>query len=65
LKEQVLADRAHRFEAPPVERRRELLHGRARVGRLDLELLADQHLQAARCAVDGVAFWHRRSTVAV
>ena len=64
LEEQVLADGAHGFEPPAVEPRRQLLHGGARVRRLDLELVADEHLQAARCAVDGVAFRHRATTVA-
>ncbi len=42
--EQVLADSANGFEPAAVERRRELLDGRARVRRLDFELLADEHL---------------------
>src|SRR5437764_15062233 len=52
----VLADRLDALKPPSVQLRRKLLHRRARVGRLDLQLLSDQHLQPAGGAVDSVPF---------
>jgi len=64
-KQQVLANRVDRLEPPAVEQRRELLHGRARMRCLDLELVADERLQPARRAVNGISLRHRKTNVVV
>ena len=56
--QEVLADRLDVLEPAAVEPRRELLHGGARMRRLDLELLADEHLQSPSSAMKGVSFGH-------
>src|SRR5919202_619588 len=56
--QQVLADGLDALEPTSLETRAELLHSRAGMRRLDLKLLPDEHLQAARGAVDRVPFRH-------
>jgi hypothetical protein len=58
MEEQVLADGFDSLEPAAIEAGRKLLHGSARMGRLDLELLSDKNLQAARGVVKGVPFGH-------
>ena len=58
-KEQVLSDRLDVLQPPSVETVDGDRCPRARMGRLDLERLADDRLQAARSPVDGVALGHR------
>ena len=55
---EVLADGLDRVEAAPVDLLGDALGLRARVRRLDLEPLADEHLQAACRAVERVALGH-------
>ena len=59
--EEVLADCLDVLEPKAVEARRELLHGRARMRRLDLELLSNEHLQATSGAMKGVPFGHAQA----
>src|SRR4051812_49139806 len=56
--QEVLADGLHAFEPLAVEPWRELLHGRPRVRRLDLELLTDEDLQPPSGTMQRVAFGH-------
>jgi hypothetical protein len=56
--EEVLADRLDVFEPQAVEAWSKLLHGRAWMRCLDLELLSDEHLQATSGAMKGVPFGH-------
>jgi hypothetical protein len=58
VEQEVLADGLDALESPTVEPRRELLHGGARMRRLDLDLLAHEHLQPPCRRVKGVAFGH-------
>ena len=58
LQQQVLADRLDRFEPRAVEPLGDALTRRARVRRLDLEALADKHLEPPRGAVERVSFGH-------
>jgi hypothetical protein len=56
--EQVLAGRLDRLEAPPVEPWRKLLDRRTRMRGLDLDPLADKHLQPPRGSSERVTFGH-------
>jgi hypothetical protein len=62
---QVLARRLDRFEAPPVEPRRELLDRCARMRSLDLDPLADEQLQPLGRTSERVAFGHSCQASAV
>ena len=57
--EQVLAEGLDALEPPSVEALGDALAGRARVGRLDLDVLSDEDLQALGGAVEGITFGHR------
>src|SRR4029078_7058239 len=59
--EQFLPDGAAPEQAPAVEALRHAGDPRARVRRLDGDLLSDEHLQATRRAVQGDALWHTES----
>ena len=59
--QEVLADRLDGVEPPPVQLFGQVLQRCARVRRLDLDALADEDLQPARRAVEGVAFRHGRA----
>lgn len=63
--QQVLAGCLDRFEAPPVEPRRELLDRGARMRSLDLDALPDQHLQPPRGPSERVSFGHSCQASAV
>ena len=56
--EEVLADRLDALEHAPVDLPRDAGHLRARMRRLDLEPLADEHLEPLRGAHERVAFGH-------
>ena len=56
--EQVLAQRLHRLEPPSVEPLGEAPGRGLRMRRLDLHLLADQHLEPARRSVQSVPLGH-------
>src|SRR3954451_1365053 len=56
--QEVLADGLHAFEPLAVEPRRELLHRRPRMRRLDVELLTDEDLQPPSGTMQRVAFGH-------
>ena len=56
--EEVLADRVDGLEALSVETLGDVLHGRARVRRLDGDLLPDEHLQPAGGTVERVSLGH-------
>ena len=61
--QQVLADRLDRLEPAAVEPLGEALRRRARMRRLDLDPLADEHLQSRGGAVQGVTFGHANSLI--
>ncbi len=61
VEQQVLADRLDSLEQAAVEPFRESLHLGLRVRSLDLDALSDEHLQAARRAVDRIALGHASS----
>jgi hypothetical protein len=56
--EEVLARRLHRFEHEAVQPLGQPLGGRARMGRLHVEPLADERLQPQRRPVERVTFGH-------
>ena len=58
VEQEVLADRLDTFEHTPVDLPRNAGQLRARVRRLDLEPLADEHLEPLRSAHERVAFGH-------
>ena len=61
VEQQVLADRLYSLEQAPVEPLRESLDLGLRVRSLDLDMLSDEHLKAARRAVDRIALGHASS----
>lgn len=61
VEQQVLADRLDSLEQAAVEPLRESLHLGLRVRGLDLDALSDEHLQAARRAVDRIPLGHASS----
>ena len=63
--EEVLADGLDLHELAPVEPLGDAGQARARMRRLDLELLADEHLQVARRPMERVAFGHTVASVCI
>lgn len=58
MKQEVLADCLDAVESTPVQDSVQVLHRGARMRGLDLERVADQHLEATRGAVECITFGH-------